>query len=219
MDDYITGVEQVGVDPTIAVETAAPVDPKEKVDPATDVYEFKEYDLKEYDHKEFVEKPYEYGDYGDYGTADTKPTSATYDDEFGPGVPAETDISVSAVVVRRDGWGRGMKWWSGMWKDGEDAGGISFRWLICPSCLLFLMVSGYSLEHSACTCTKHKYTSEHKHTHLVHLSLLQINRCRHSCHYRHTLHNLLASVTFAVYWHAPPLDIPPMICLDYLMTN
>uniref|UniRef100_A0A671Y9Y3 Collagen, type XI, alpha 1b n=1 Tax=Sparus aurata TaxID=8175 RepID=A0A671Y9Y3_SPAAU len=132
VDDYITGVEQVGVDPTIAVETAAPVDPKEKVDPATDVYEFKEYDLKEYDHKEFVEKPYEYGDYGDYGTTDTKPTSATYDDEFGPGVPAETDISVSAVVVRRDGWGRGMKWWSGMWKDGEDAGGISFQWLGPP---------------------------------------------------------------------------------------
>uniref|UniRef100_A0A8C4IEC6 Collagen, type XI, alpha 1b n=1 Tax=Dicentrarchus labrax TaxID=13489 RepID=A0A8C4IEC6_DICLA len=98
VDDYITGVEQVGVDPTAAVETAAPVDNQEKVDPGTDVYEFKEYDLKEYDNKEFVEKPYEYGDYGDYGPTDGKPTSATYEDEFGPGVPAETDIRESSVT-------------------------------------------------------------------------------------------------------------------------
>lgn len=77
MDDYITGVEQVGVDPTAAVETVAPVDTHEKVDPATDVYEFKEYDLKEYDNKEFVEKPYDYGDYGDYDPVDAKPTSST----------------------------------------------------------------------------------------------------------------------------------------------
>lgn len=94
MDDYITGVEQVGADPTAAAETAAPVDPSEKVDPATDVYEFKEYDLKEYDNKEVVEKPYDYGDYGDYGPTDAKPTS---EDEFGPGVPAETDIRESNV--------------------------------------------------------------------------------------------------------------------------
>lgn len=124
VDDYITGVEQVGVDPTVAVETAAPVDTPEKVDPATDVYEFKEYDMKEYDNKQFVEKPYEYGDYGDYGTADAKPTSATYEEEFGPGVPAETDIresSVSAGVVRSHtgrGGGRGGGG-SGMWKVGE----------------------------------------------------------------------------------------------------
>uniref|UniRef100_A0A3B4ZKS0 Collagen, type XI, alpha 1b n=1 Tax=Stegastes partitus TaxID=144197 RepID=A0A3B4ZKS0_9TELE len=97
VDDYITGVEQVGVDPTVAVETAAPVDPKEKVDPATDVYEFKEYDLKEYDNKEFVEKPYDYGDYGDYNPTDAKPTPETYEEEFGPGVPAETDIRESSV--------------------------------------------------------------------------------------------------------------------------
>lgn len=114
MDDYITGVDQVGVDPTVAVEAAAPVDTQEKADPATDVYEFKEYDLKEYDNKA-LEKPYEYGDYGDYGTGDAKPTSATYDDEFGPGVPAETDFresSVSAgvvlVMVGEEGGGGGI---------------------------------------------------------------------------------------------------------------
>lgn len=96
MDDYITGVEQVGADPTVAVETAAPVDTQEKVDPATDVYEFKEYDLKNYDNKEFVEKTYEYGDDYDYGTGGAKPTP-TYEEEFGPGVPAETDFRESSV--------------------------------------------------------------------------------------------------------------------------
>ncbi|TKS79519.1 Collagen alpha-1(XI) chain [Collichthys lucidus] len=98
VEDYITGVEQVGVDTTAAVETAAPVDTQENVDHTTDVYEFKEYNLKEYDNKEIVEKPYEYGDYGDYGTTDTKPTSATYEEEFGPGVPAETDFRESSVT-------------------------------------------------------------------------------------------------------------------------
>lgn len=147
MDDYITGVEQVGVDPTVAVETAASVDTQDKVDPATDAYEFKEYDLKEYDNKEFVEKPYDYGDYGDYGPTHAKPTSAAYEEEFGPGVPAETDIresSVSAGVVRSDGGGWGVwRWWSGMWKDGKDAGGICLMGCLrCPFCLLFLMVSG-----------------------------------------------------------------------------
>lgn len=105
MDDYITGVEQVGADPTPAVETAAPVDTETKADPATDVYEFKEYDLKEYDNKEFIEKPYEYGDY-EYGPTEAKPTAATYEDEFGPGEPAVTDTresSVSAGVVRAKG--------------------------------------------------------------------------------------------------------------------
>uniref|UniRef100_A0A7N6BM01 Fibrillar collagen NC1 domain-containing protein n=1 Tax=Anabas testudineus TaxID=64144 RepID=A0A7N6BM01_ANATE len=105
VDDYITGAEEVGVDPTVAVETAAPVETKDKVDPGTDVYEFKEYDLKEYDNKQFVEKPYDYHDYGDYGPTDANPTSVTYDEEIGPGVPAETDIresSVSAGVVKSE---------------------------------------------------------------------------------------------------------------------
>ncbi len=149
MDDYITGVEQVGVDPTAAVEAAAPVDTHEKVDPATDVYEFKEYDLKEYDNKEFVEKPYEYGDYGDYGPTEAKPTSATYEEEFGPGVPAETDFresNVSAEVVRSSGSGdMGVwRWWSGMWKDGEDACGICFDGLFAVP-FLFVVSNGIGL--------------------------------------------------------------------------
>lgn len=94
------------MDPTVAVDTAA-VDAQEKVDPATNAYEFKEYDLKEYDNKEFVEKPYDYGDYGDYGTTDAKPTSSTYEEEIGPGVPAQTDFresSVSGGVWKHGGW-------------------------------------------------------------------------------------------------------------------
>uniref|UniRef100_A0A3B5MWE8 Collagen, type XI, alpha 1b n=1 Tax=Xiphophorus couchianus TaxID=32473 RepID=A0A3B5MWE8_9TELE len=98
-EDYVTGVDEVGVDPTVAVESAVdPVDPPVKVQPETDVKEFKEYDMKEYDTKEFVEKPYDYGtyvDYDDYGTTNAKPTPEVYEDEIGPGVPAETDISVS----------------------------------------------------------------------------------------------------------------------------
>lgn len=99
VDDYITGMEQVGADPTVAVETelpvetVVPVDTKEKVDPDPDVYEFKEYDLKEYD----------YGNHN-YGDPDAKPTSAVYEEEFGPGVPAETDIRESNVSGRRCRW-------------------------------------------------------------------------------------------------------------------
>lgn len=95
MDDYITGIEQVGAEPTIRVETVVPVDTKEKVDPAPDEYEFKEYDLKEYDTEEF-DKTYAYGDHN-FGHPDPKPTSAAYEEEFGPGVPAETDIRESNV--------------------------------------------------------------------------------------------------------------------------
>lgn len=107
VDDYITGMEQVGADPTVAVETelpvetVVPVDTKEKVDPAPDVYEFKEYDLKEYDTGEL--EMYDYGN-PDYGHRDPKPTSAVYEEEFGPGVPAETDIRESNVSGRRCRW-------------------------------------------------------------------------------------------------------------------
>uniref|UniRef100_A0AAX7SS59 Fibrillar collagen NC1 domain-containing protein n=1 Tax=Astatotilapia calliptera TaxID=8154 RepID=A0AAX7SS59_ASTCA len=112
VDDYITGVEQVGVDPTTGVETAAPVDTQEKVDPGTDVYEFKEYDLNAYGDKEFTEKQYNYESYDEFDY-NAKPTSVPHEEHVGPGAPAETDIkesSVSAGLLRshaeRDG-GRG----------------------------------------------------------------------------------------------------------------
>uniref|UniRef100_A0A668AWH1 Collagen, type XI, alpha 1b n=1 Tax=Myripristis murdjan TaxID=586833 RepID=A0A668AWH1_9TELE len=131
VDDYITGVEQVGVDPTVAVETAAPVDTAKKVDPGAEEYDFKEYDLKEYDTKEFDNKQYEYGEYGTYDTTDAKPTESAYEEEFGPGVPAETDFRESNVS---QGTGEGIA--SGMWRDGEDAGGgiclMGCLWFVGP---------------------------------------------------------------------------------------
>lgn len=132
-------MEEVGADPTAAVETAAPVDTQKK-DPGTDVYDFKEYDLKEYDNKEFVEKPYDYGDYGDYVPTDAKPTSATYDGDFGPGVPAETGITesnVSTGVVRSDCGGGG----------GQECGKMekmlaAFIWWGVCSAFLFVASKG-----------------------------------------------------------------------------
>uniref|UniRef100_A0A3Q2SSV2 Collagen, type XI, alpha 1b n=1 Tax=Fundulus heteroclitus TaxID=8078 RepID=A0A3Q2SSV2_FUNHE len=107
VDDYVTGMEEVGVDPTAPVEAAAPVDQPGKEYTETDVKEFKEYDMKEYDTKEFLEKPYNYdnyGDYGDYGPTQAKPTPEVYEDEFGPAVPAERDIGVSGYlcILRRN---------------------------------------------------------------------------------------------------------------------
>lgn len=142
MDDYITGVEQVGVDPTTAVETVVPVETQEevkthgKVDPDTKPYEFEEYDLKEYGNKEFLEKPYDYRNYDDvFGQTDANPTSVTFEEDFGPGSPAETDIresSVSATARQEDvGGGGGAShrgYWLGMLEWG-GAGGVMFGWL------------------------------------------------------------------------------------------
>lgn len=158
MDDYITGVEQVGADPTVAVETVVPVDTKEKAAPAPDMYEFKEYDLKEYDTKEF-EKPYAYGDYGDFGHTDAKPTSAAYEEEFGPGVPAETDFRESNVS--------GPTAWTCWWvaRRSRNVKMLTVECLMGPGCLLFLKlkVSGFWLGD--------KYTRK-QNTHLVSASLL-----------------------------------------------
>uniref|UniRef100_A0A3P8XJW6 Fibrillar collagen NC1 domain-containing protein n=1 Tax=Esox lucius TaxID=8010 RepID=A0A3P8XJW6_ESOLU len=96
IDDYLTGVEEVGADPTAAVETGTDA---KSPDPGADSYGFKEYDLKEYGDvaEGETKQTYDYGDYGDYGTGEAKPTDsiATYTDEFGPGVPAETDTETS----------------------------------------------------------------------------------------------------------------------------
>lgn len=114
VDDYITGVEQVGVDPTTAVETVAQVETHEKVathekvDPDTKAYEFEEYELKEYDDKKFLEKPYDYDTYEAYGTIE--PTLTTYEEEIGPGFPAETDFTESSVSAGAGrGWGTEVK--------------------------------------------------------------------------------------------------------------
>lgn len=166
MDDYITGVEQVGMDPTVAVETVSEVDTKETVDLGTDAYDFKEYDLKEYDEKEILEKQYDY----DYNT-DPKPTSAAYEEVFGPGVPAETDFRESSVSAGAGVDLRGERVWRS---------GMQRRWwwryvcgVVCGTfCLLSLTASDRSLEHARMhartrTSTEDKYTRTHTHTHLV----------------------------------------------------
>ena len=114
VDDYITGVEQVGAEPTTGAETdykgpvggeedykgpvgaeedvKGPVGAEEDVKGPVDgdAYGFQEYDMKEYDNKGL-------DDYGSYGPDDVKPTEAAYDDDFGPGIPAQTDIRESDV--------------------------------------------------------------------------------------------------------------------------
>lgn len=93
-------MEQVDADPTAAAEIGSDT---KGPDPGAESYDFKEYDMKEYgDIKEIdTKQTYEYGDYGDYSTGEAKPTSfPAYEDEFGPGVPAETDTdsSVSSIL-------------------------------------------------------------------------------------------------------------------------
>lgn len=68
----------------------------DKLDTGAEAYDLREYDLKEYDLGAVDSRLYDYGAYDDYGTAPAKPT-ATYDDEVGPGVAAETEVSENSV--------------------------------------------------------------------------------------------------------------------------
>lgn len=88
--EYVTEVNPIALEPTIVPETV------DKLDTGADAYDFKEYDLKEYDLGAVDNSLYDYGTYDEYGTAPSKPT-ATYDDEVGPGVAAETDVSENTV--------------------------------------------------------------------------------------------------------------------------
>lgn len=87
---YVTEATPIGLEPTIFPETV------DSLDTGAEAYDFKEYDLKEYDLGEVDNRLYDYGAYDEYGTALPKPTG-TYDDEVGPGVAAETDVSESTV--------------------------------------------------------------------------------------------------------------------------
>lgn len=108
VDDYITGAEQVGADPTAAtaetVDTVESVDTVETVEakgtPGPEVTDFKEYDLNEYEVKELDPNHYDEGFY-DYTTNGAKPTVSAYEDEIGPAVPAETDFTESSVSGHR----------------------------------------------------------------------------------------------------------------------
>ncbi|KAA8580958.1 hypothetical protein FQN60_013916 [Etheostoma spectabile] len=69
----------------------------DNLDTGAEAYDLKEYTLKEYDLGEIDNRLYDYGAYDEYGTALSKPTGA-YDDEVGPGIAAETDVSESTVA-------------------------------------------------------------------------------------------------------------------------
>uniref|UniRef100_A0A8C6PWX7 Collagen, type XI, alpha 1a n=1 Tax=Nothobranchius furzeri TaxID=105023 RepID=A0A8C6PWX7_NOTFU len=88
------------------VTEAPPVAPEPKnvpesvgnVDAGGEVYDFKEYDLNEFDLSETDNKLYDYGSYDEFGVAPSKPPAA-YEEEVGPGVAAETDVSETGVCL------------------------------------------------------------------------------------------------------------------------
>lgn len=107
--EFVTEVTASAPEPTVVPDTSV------KLDTGTDAYDFKEYDLKEYDLGEVDGRLYDYGAYDEYGTATPKLTAT--DDEVGPGVAAETDISentVSTSLTRPPRVGSSMIWGSGV---------------------------------------------------------------------------------------------------------
>lgn len=97
------------------------------------------------------------------------------------------------------------------------------QWVFCSalfvSCFFSKMVSGYSLEHFACTCTKHKYTSKHKHT--PHLSKFPTDKqmsAQLSVQTRPSQPLGLRDLC-CLSKTCSPLVIPPMICMDNPMTT
>uniref|UniRef100_A0A673G5N6 Collagen, type XI, alpha 1b n=1 Tax=Sinocyclocheilus rhinocerous TaxID=307959 RepID=A0A673G5N6_9TELE len=93
VDDYITGIEEVGVDPTVAINENVDIVESKSTNGAEN-QDFKEYDINEYDTKEVDPSIYEDSFY-DYNTNGAKPTGSTYESEFEPGRPAETQVTES----------------------------------------------------------------------------------------------------------------------------
>lgn len=90
VSEYVTEANPIAPEPTVVPETV------DNLDTDADAYDFKEYDLKDYDLGAVDNRLYDYGTYDEYGTAPSKST-ANYDDEVGPGVAAETDVSENTV--------------------------------------------------------------------------------------------------------------------------
>ncbi|KAJ3611614.1 hypothetical protein NHX12_021629, partial [Muraenolepis orangiensis] len=80
-------------EPTAAPEAEGRADRGEE-----EAYDFNQYDLKEYDLGGADGKAFDYGAYDEFGTAVLPDPTASYRDEVGPGVAAETDFSESAVA-------------------------------------------------------------------------------------------------------------------------
>lgn len=95
-------MEQVGLEPSATTGTVDTPDQGEaERDRAEHTYDFQEYDLKEYDGGQFDNKQYEFGPYDEFGISEAKPTAPVYDDEFGPGVPAEIGVTETKVSADR----------------------------------------------------------------------------------------------------------------------
>lgn len=92
--DFVTEAPEAALDPTAAPEPVMPIGTAVPV--GADAYDFKEYDLKEYDVTGLDKNQYEYGAYDEFGHVAPNPT-ASYEDAFGPGVAAETDIDETEV--------------------------------------------------------------------------------------------------------------------------
>lgn len=93
-EDLVGAFATEGPPPTL--EPSVVSETSDNLNPGADSYNFKEYDLKEYDLGAVDNKLYDYGAYDEYGTDPSKTVEA-FDDEVGPGVAAETDVSESAV--------------------------------------------------------------------------------------------------------------------------
>lgn len=96
-EEEVTGAS-VTENAPIAPEPTAVRETSDNLDTGAESYDFKEYDLKEYDLGGVDSKLYDYGAYDEYGTAQPRPSEA-YDEEVGPGVAAETDVSESTVSI------------------------------------------------------------------------------------------------------------------------
>uniref|UniRef100_A0A3Q3LB79 Fibrillar collagen NC1 domain-containing protein n=1 Tax=Mastacembelus armatus TaxID=205130 RepID=A0A3Q3LB79_9TELE len=83
---HLTKATSIAPEPTVVPEMV------DTLDTDAEAYDFKDYNLNEYDLGMVDNRLYDYGAYDEYGT--TPPKAAT-DDDVGPGVAAETDISES----------------------------------------------------------------------------------------------------------------------------
>lgn len=97
VEEDVVGAYGSEADPVAPEPTAVP-EMVDNLNTGAEAYDFKEYDLKEYDLGDVDNKLYDYGAYDEYGTAPPRPTEA-FDEEVGPGVAAETDVSESAVSI------------------------------------------------------------------------------------------------------------------------
>lgn len=90
---YFTETTPVASEPETVLETG------DNLDTGAVAYDFKEYDLKEYDLGEVDSRLYDYGAYEEYETVPPR-TATVHENEVGPGVAAETDISESTVSMQ-----------------------------------------------------------------------------------------------------------------------